>query len=113
MLKNKYSLPGRSPGLLLLVVAEIDLTTLPFNKGLANNALCRVVLPHPEGPEIITILALKINGSLFDIVGLFADFLNLAFDGDHSGGNVLVLDLGADGIGLSLHFLGDKIKLFA
>ena len=85
---------------------------LPFNKGLASKALCRVVLPQPDGPEIITIFALG-EGALFDIIGLFADLFNLAFDGDHSGGNHLVLHLGANGICLPLHFLGNKIKFFA
>ena len=94
------------------MVAEIDLTNLPLNKGISSRALCKVVLPQPEGPEIMTILALEGVDALFDIVGLFADLFNLAFDGNHSGGNHLVLHLGADGVCLPLHFLGDKIKLF-
>ena len=44
-----------------------------------------------------------------NILYLLADLLQLALNIHHDGGNIGVLALGADGVGLAIHFLHQEI----
>src|SRR5258708_5719675 len=47
---------------------------------------------------------------LLDILGLFAEFFQLGFDGHDLARNLAVIGFGANGVDFPIHFLGEEIQ---